>query len=159
MVDPILSALSEFTLEECGRLVRNRTGKEVPLSCDQTTGYPNKVWIAGRLVSRTRLTFALAHGWLPKEVDHKNGDRMDLRIENLRPSTRASQCHNRERQRRLLPRGVYLRHGRYVAQLKVAGRAVRLGTFQSPEAASEAVEAFARPLHGEFYLTDGKRSA
>jgi hypothetical protein len=48
----------------------------------------NKIWKVHRLI------FVLHHGYLPKEIDHINGDRADNRIENLRAVTRSeNQCN------------------------------------------------------------------
>jgi hypothetical protein len=41
-----------------------------------------------------RLIFLWHHGYLPKELDHINGNPSDNRIENLRPATRAQNMYN-----------------------------------------------------------------
>ena len=42
-----------------------------------------------------RLIFTLFHGYLPKEVDHVNGDKTDNRIENLRAVTNSQNQYNK----------------------------------------------------------------
>lgn len=57
------------------------------------TGYRHVTWM-NKIHKVHRLIFVLVHGYLPKEIDHINGDRADNRIENLRPVTRSeNQCN------------------------------------------------------------------
>lgn len=42
-----------------------------------------------------RIKFLLAHGWLPRSIDHVNRIRHDNKIENLRAATPAQQTRNR----------------------------------------------------------------
>jgi hypothetical protein len=57
------------------------------------TGYRHVTWM-GKPHKVHRLIYLLEHGYLPKEIDHINGDRSDNRIENLRPATRSeNQCN------------------------------------------------------------------
>lgn len=57
------------------------------------TGYRHVTW-ANKTWKVHRLIFVLHHGYLPKEIDHINGDRSDNRIENLRAVTRSeNQCN------------------------------------------------------------------
>lgn len=57
------------------------------------TGYRHVTWL-GKIYKVHRLIFLLEHGYMPKEIDHINGDRKDNRIDNLRPVTRSeNQCN------------------------------------------------------------------
>ena len=56
-------------------------GKEV--GSIHPTGYRHVTW-NGKVHKVHRLIFLLEHGYLPKEIDHINGDRQDNRLENLR---------------------------------------------------------------------------
>jgi len=42
-----------------------------------------------------RLIFMYHHGYLPEFIDHINGNKVDNRIENLRPATKEQNCQNR----------------------------------------------------------------
>jgi HNH endonuclease/AP2 domain len=58
-----------------------------------STGYRHVTWMS-KIWKVHRLIFVLHHGYLPKEIDHINGDRADNRIENLRAVTRSeNQCN------------------------------------------------------------------
>ena len=54
---------------------------------------------------------------------------------------------------RALPRCVYAEKGRFVARAYSPDqRKVRLGPFDTPAEAHAAYVAFAKPLHGEFFV-------
>ena len=48
----------------------------------------------GKVYRNHRLIFLMHHGYLPKEIDHKDNDQLNNRIENLRPATRSQNCSN-----------------------------------------------------------------
>jgi hypothetical protein len=57
------------------------------------TGYRYVTWL-GKSHKVHRLIFVLAYGYLPPEIDHVNNNRLDNRLENLRPATRSeNQCN------------------------------------------------------------------
>ena len=64
------------------------------------TGYRHITWM-NRIHKAHRLIFMLHHGYLPKEIDHVNGDRADNRIQNLREVTRSQNQYNKSMQRNL----------------------------------------------------------
>lgn len=53
-----------------------------------------KVGFYGKLHLVHRLIYLYHHGYLPKEIDHINGDRSDNRIENLRECNRSQNSRN-----------------------------------------------------------------
>ena len=61
------------------------------------TGYRHITWM-NKVNKAHRLIFLLIHGYLPKEIDHINGDRSDNRIENLREVTRSQNQYNKKPQ-------------------------------------------------------------
>jgi hypothetical protein len=69
-------------------------GKEV--GSIHPTGYRHVTWM-NKPHKVHRLIFLLDHGYLPKEIDHINGDRLDNRLDNLREATRSeNQCNRGE---------------------------------------------------------------
>lgn len=102
-----------------------------------------------------RLVWFFAHGYLPElEIDHKNNNRADNRIENLREATRSQNSYNTLKQSNNKSgyKGVYFykRVKKYYAQICVEGNRVHLGTFDTPEEASKAYIKASKMLHKEF---------
>ena len=67
-------------------------GQEV--GCIHQTGYRHVTW-QGKVYKVHRLIYLLEHGYLPKEIDHINGNRQDNRLENLRDVTRSQNQFNK----------------------------------------------------------------
>jgi len=64
-----------------------------PAGSIHATGYRHVTW-QGKVHKVHRLIFLLEHGYMPKEIDHINGNRQDNRLENLREVTRSeNQCN------------------------------------------------------------------
>ena len=87
------------------------------------------------------------------EADHINGDRLDDRIENLRPATHSQNQHNCK------PRGGTSRYkgvswhkkaGKWRACIKRNSKTIHLGLFTDEIDAVKAYDTAARRLHGEF---------
>lgn len=121
-------------------------------------------WLGNRqqvTASYHRIKFALAHGWLPDFVDHRDVDFSNHLLDNLRAATRSQNQSNRRPvpRKEALPRGVYrMKDGRFYAKINYRKRQTYLGQFDTPEDASAAVEKILKELHGEFYRdpTGGK---
>jgi hypothetical protein len=99
-----------------------------------------------------RVIWLLIHGeWPTADIDHKNGDRADNRLENLRSVVRAVNMKNvgRRSDNTSGVCGVYLRKkdGKWRARLGVNGRDIYLGAFISFDDAVAARKAAARE-HG-----------
>jgi hypothetical protein len=82
------------------------------------------------------------------QVDHKNGNTLDNRRENLRVATPSQQRANSKKRRGSASpyKGVYVRGDRFLAKIKRA----HIGTFRTEEAAARAYDAAALIEFGEF---------
>lgn len=100
-----------------------------------------------------RVKFALANGWWPTEVDHRDGDRQNNLLSNYRPATRQEQNRNRGpfRRKHALPRGVYPSGNRFRAMVQEGEKLRSLGSYDTPYEAAIVVRDFLKHLHGDFY--------
>lgn len=119
---------------------------------DARYGY-TYVCIFGRRYAAHRLAWLMTYGkWPDGEIDHKNGDRTDDRIANLRDVPHAVNTQNvRAAHRRsvtgLLGVRPYHRSGRFEACISVKRQHRSLGVFDTPEAAHAVYLAAKRRLH------------
>ena len=91
---------------------------------------------------------------LPDIIDHKDGDILNNRIDNLRPATTGQNMHNRRLNENNTSghKGVSFKKKtkRWVANIRVDGVKIHLGYFDTAEEAGEARKKAASELHGDF---------
>lgn len=127
-----------------------------------TNGYAttHKVVINGVIQNETSihrliLSRVLNRALLPTEfVDHKNGDKLDNRRSNLRLATHSQNMQNRHvstLKKSTQYKGVSKSSRyRWTATIKVNGKQISLGNFDTPEEAHAAYCEAAAKYHGEF---------
>lgn len=104
--------------------------------------YPNGyyyMYIGSRRHLLHRVIYAWHTGEWPPLVDHKDTDTNNNRIDNLRPLTKSLNTHNSDISRgKIESRGVCWdnNRGRYLAQIRVDGKNINLGRFDSEVEAS-----------------------
>lgn len=114
-----------------------------------------QIFISGTVYAAHRLAWLYVHGRMPKgQIDHINGIKNDNRISNLREVNHSGNQHNRwlpNKTNKLGFVGVYekkvYKGKRYCAQIRVDGKKINLGYFESPELASEAYFQAKRDMH------------
>lgn len=100
------------------------------------------------------LAWALHYGtWPENDVDHRDTNRLNNKLENLRDAPRSLNLANRNPTGHL-PKGVTLnkrcKSRPYQAQIEAFGKKKWLGNHATPEAAHEAYAVEARKHFGEF---------
>lgn len=148
--------LHHFIDERVWKLWNTRyAGKEAGCYSERN-GRPR--WVLGfngRVVYRYRAVWVLCNGEWPGEIDHRNRDPVDDRIENLRVVTHAQNQKNMSRSKlnRSGFKGVhwYPPLSKWRAGIKVDGKSVFLGHFDDLAEAHAAYVAAAKKYHGEFF--------
>ena len=97
--------------------------------------------------------------WAPKDLDHRDRNKTNCAIGNLRPATKAQNNANRRTRpgKDGAPRGCRLnRSNKYQVQIEAGGangkrgRSIYLGSFATAEEAGRVYREAAADLHGEF---------
>ena len=102
--------------------------------------------VSGRLLLGHRLAWAIHYGEQPPAViDHKNRDKKDNRIDNLRACSQAQNVQNST------GRGYsVMSNGKYQAAVKLNGKRIAIGTYDTPEEANAAYLNKKKELHSSF---------
>jgi len=121
-----------------GVLTWKSSGAQAFTSID-SGGYPHGS-LCGFYVRAHQVAWAFVKGYWPLEIDHRNGDRADYRIDNLRDVPHSVNSRNMRRRSRIreLPNGVRFHKGKFHAHIRVGGRQKHLGVFTSADLAHNA---------------------
>lgn len=129
-----------FRWKECAQ--RNFQFRREFTGIGKTDAYA-RVQVKGKNWLAHRLAWFMHYGEEPAGiVDHINGDRFDNRIENLRVGDSYLNNRNREKHRSGLPLGVSRRGQKFTASVVIAKKNHWLGTHETCESASNAVQTF-----------------
>lgn len=136
------------------RVTRSKARAGKPAGVRDGDGYL-LIRIDGVLYRACRLAWFYVHSvWPEKMIDHKNLDKGDDRLCNLREANDSQNNSNRRATRGSASglKGVswYSRERRWVAAIKVNGKRRCLGYFRDPKAAHRAYVAAISATHGEF---------
>jgi hypothetical protein len=108
--------------------------------------------MAGRIFGIHQLVWIYHYDYLPKMLDHINGDKLDNRIENLRECTAMENAWNTPpKNSRGFPKGVCAgKHGGFQVKISCEGICKSYGTYQTLKEAKNVSEQVYKELHGEF---------
>lgn len=113
-------------------------------------GY-TKIRISGVQYYAHRLAFLYIYGWMPENVDHKNGDRSNNSLCNIRRATESENSRNMRRPHRDNGTGLLgasaVASGRFDSRIQVGDKLHYLGRFDTPEEAHAAYVKKKRELH------------
>lgn len=112
------------------------------------------VSINSKMMQIHRLAFLYEKGYLPKYIDHIDGDKLNNKIDNLRECRQQENCYNRKmsKNNQCGVKGVYWDRGSrsWRAQLSINGKNTYLGCFWEKELAAQVVSIYRLKHHGEF---------
>ena len=147
-----------FDYHEDGYLVwkKKRQGIHVGQlagNVDPTIGY-QRVKINGVRHFTHRLIFAYHHGYMPRNIDHADRNKINNRIANLREASTAQNAWNASVPKTNTSgfKGVswHKHQNKWIASIRLFGKLKYLGYFKTAEEAHEAYKKAAMELHGEF---------
>ena len=131
---------------------RQGVRKDRPLGSVEPNGY-RRLRLAGTRYMADRLAwFYMTGAWPEVTVDHRDLNRANDRWGNLREATHSQQHANTRGQ---MPPGLKGAHwnrfrGHWQSYIKVNGKSLFLGRFETPEEAHRAYVAAATRIHGEY---------
>ena len=125
---------------------------------DEKTGY-YRIHVNSRFQKVHRLVFLYHHGYLPKFVDHIDGNKKNNRIENLREATKSQNAMNQKISTRNTSgiKGVmwHKRDKKWFVQLRVNSKCHSFGYYDSKELAELVAIEATNKLHKEFSAYKG----
>ena len=156
--------MSNSILKRCNELLEYDpiTGEFIwlvdrgPVSKGGLAGSPNKdgyiqSQIDGTKYRAQRLAWLVTHGqWPSGVIDHRDGDVTNNRIINLRDVDTLTNQQNQRRAQSSSKTGVLgvsAHYGKYEARIRIDGVQVRLGAFDTLDAASQAYQDAKRKHH------------
>lgn len=110
------------------------------------------IGLGGKLYKAHRLAWVLTHGYIPYEVDHRDGNGTNNSIDNLREATHTQNMWNRGKNKNNKSgfKGVTSHQGKWMSQIRANGDCFKKSGFATPELAYEWYCEKSKELHGEF---------
>ena len=149
----LLNKLFDYKDGEIYAKVMNTNRKHGKVGWVNPGGYKT-TGIGGKVYLNHRLIFLMHHGWLPDEVDHKDGNTLNNKIENLRAASHSQNQHNRKLNKNNSTgvKGVvwYENRNSFKARCSVNGKSHHIGYFRDLKNAEQAIKLFRAQHHKEF---------
>lgn len=120
------------------------------VGCINTEGY-RVFGFMGKQYKEHREIFFIKKGYYPDQIDHRNGDKSDNRIGNLRDTNPNQNQYNRKD-----VLGYRFKNGKYEARISYEGKRIALGSFKCPTAARLAYLKAAKELYKEWYFKESQ---
>lgn len=118
------------------------------------TGYIT-ISVLGKPYRAHTLAWLYMYGEWPKYIDHKDLDKTNNRISNLREATQVQNSANQKIRKNNTSgyKGVFFdkRSKKWYSQLQYNWKSIYIGSFDSPKEAAEAYAKTASELFGEFF--------
>lgn len=115
-----------------------------------------QISIKGKYRPLHRLAWFYKYGEVPIEIDHKDHNRMNNKIENLRNVDRSANLKNKSKQKNNTSGfcGVYKSGNKWRARISIDGNIFNIGSYDTKEKAIEARKK--EEVKNNFYKNHGK---
>ena len=149
-----------------GEIFISSTGKKYPAWSHDAVGKNGKkvgtlrpngykqIYLKGKTYLIHRIIFLMHYGYLPKCIDHIDGNPLNNKIENLRAVTLSQNQYNRKIAKHNTSgiKGVYWhkRSQKWMARCNLDKKCFYLGSYKNLDDAKDAVMNFRKIKHGEF---------
>lgn len=125
-----------------------KTGERVGVVNDRYL----QIGVCGKRYRGHQLAWFLTFGYMPKTIDHINGNGLDNRLCNLREITQQQNCQNirtapKHNTTGFMGVSYYKAGKKYAAHINLDGKKKHLGYFNDPEIAHQAYLTAKRKLH------------
>ena len=102
-----------------------------------------------------QIIFMFHYGYIPKCIDHADGNSLNNKIENLREATQSQNVHNSLARKNNTSgfKGVSFQKNKWTAAIMVNGRNISLGAYSNIEEAASAYKRGSEKYYGEFSYT------
>jgi hypothetical protein len=110
------------------------------------------VEINGKAYKIHRLVFLYHNGYLAKDIDHIDGNRLNNRIENLREVTESQNAFNSKIRNTNTSgyKNVFKEKNKWRVQLSIQGKSLSFGSFDDLELAGLVAEEARNKFHGAY---------
>lgn len=150
----------KFKYDPDSGLIINRNNRSSNSRIGELAGSESKtgyriINVKGVRYKAHRIAWAMFYGHWPKnEIDHRNGDKSDNRIENLREANRCENAQNFPKTKRNKSglKGVSWSKAcrKWKAVIQANGKSFYIGRFDDKREAEKAYNEQAKSLHGQF---------
>jgi hypothetical protein len=155
---PIDRARSLLDYDPATGILRWREDRTAGTKAGDMAGTPNgdgylKVSIIGKRYFSHRVVFAMYYGRQPTaQIDHIDGDRYNNKISNLREATHSQNVMNTRRldSNSVGVKNISIKRRKYLARIQANKRIFYVGSFETLNEASEAIQRARKHFHGEF---------
>jgi hypothetical protein len=111
-----------------------------------------KINIKNKTYYLHQIIFLYHYGFIPKYIDHADGDSLNNKIENLREATQSQNVHNSKLRRTNKSgyKGVAFYKNKWKAAIMVMGKNISLGSYEKIEDAVLAYKQGCEKFYGHF---------
>ena len=145
----IVTGIFTWKIQMQGRLKVGQQAGAINANGHRQIRLDRKTWMSHRLA-----WFYVHSIWPENEIDHRDLNKDNNALENLRQATHLENCNNRQASPKTNKsgfKGVSLNRGRWHAQIK--HKCYHLGNFDDPQEAHAVYVAASQKFHGEFGRT------